>query len=469
LEKEEQRRKEDEVKAAEDAVRAKNEADASTRGRGRGRGKGRGRGRYEDEGRRSPVASGPFSAGQVSKETQQLNRRWSSRGSGWKGLRVSGNKEGARGGRGKGKAAQNEDVETKPKLDANGDISMEDSGDDNDYVSSDADEFNGQRRMNVEKLGVIDLTQDESDLNQFAPIRVARVPHKERGFGVRHDHAVKQEDDAAVKVDTIEGDEVVSISKSKEVQQVTGFQAVYSDSESDSKPHIKLEADLDDAQSKENGALVSPQTITKGKEKVRARTLSTASVEEYDEEIEIDREEEQRQRKDLELLRAELGKVEKDGDALMSDLDAVERRAEKVYLFQFPPILPHLEPIFVKPDPDALDGNDVMQVDAPSSSNKPIMINDDGKGEQPRLPSGAVGKMKVHASGKVTLDWGRMTLTLGVGGKANFLQTVVAATLPDMKKDDGSPSRSEEAGQAINLGHVKEKFVVTPDWEELLG
>lgn len=472
LQKAEEKRKEDEAKAAKEASRKQREMERRQveRGRGGGRARGRGRGRdgYGPDARPSePIASGPFSAGQVSKEIQQKNTRWSSRGSGWKGYKPEGRADSK-----KGKALRN--AESKPKLDANGDVSMaEDSADDHDYLSSDDEEINGQRRMNVEKLGIIDLTQDDN-INPNAPIRIARVPHKERNFGDRVGRTIKQEEDAAAKVDTVDGDEIAQSNDKQQDRDVEGingthgFQAVFDDSDTDSKPRIKSETDFEEiVPAKSHQAPSSAQTKRKGKEKIRSSTLSPASVEEYDEEVEFQREEEQRRHKDLAIIRDELGNANRDGDAVMSDGDGAERRADNVYLFQLPPILPDLEPVLVKPEPDA---EDAMQVDGPSNPEKPITVDEGGS--HPKLPPGAVGKMRVHASGKVTIDWGGLSLALGLGGKSDFLQSVVSMTLPDQKfdlKEERSSSAFREEGQAITLGHVKEKFVVTPDWEDLLG
>lgn len=474
LQKEEEQRKADEAKAAEEAARMQREAErrqaSSQRGRGSGRGRGRGLGGHGASDRQNePVASGPFSAGQVSKEIQEKNRRWAHRGSGWKGLHPGGRSDKA-----KGKAAQSD--QSKPKLDANGDVSMEDDQDDYEYASSEDEELNGQRRVNVEKLGVIDLTGDDDDIIPYAPIRVARVPHKERRFGVRDDRAIKQEEDAAIKVDTIDGDDNLQANDKQQdravevISETHGFQAVYSDSDTESKPHIKPEPGLEVGNDVASDRPASPETRRKGKERVRPRTTSTASIEEYDEEIEILREEEQRRRKDLDTIRDELGELDDGGDTVLN-----ERRTDKVYLFQFPPILPDLKPVYVKPDPEAAndmepEDGDLMQVDGPSNTGNPIEVNEDGN--QPKLAPGAVGKMKVHKSGKVILDWGGMSLVLGMGGKADFLQNVVSTTMPDQKvdsKDDDFIAAAGEQGQVVNLGHVKEKFVLTPDWEELLG
>ena len=473
LQKEDEQRKADEAEAIEEAARKQREAErrqaASERSRGSGRGRGRGRGGHGSGDRQhEPVASGPFSAGQVSKEIQEKNRRHSHRGSGWKGYRPPG-----RSDQPKSKAAQTEEGKSKP--DANGDVPMHDFEDNNEYSSSEDEELKGQSRVDVEKLGVIDLTGDDDDL-QFAPIRVARVPHKERNFGDKVSTAIKQEDSAAAKVDTIDGDENLKSNDKQQDRAVEntsethGFQAVYSDSDTDSRPRIKPEPALEVDDQTTSDRPSSPETRRKGKEKIRARTLSTASAEEYDEEIEMQREEEQRRGKDLALIRDELGKTDAEGDTLMD-----QHRNEKIYLFQFPPILPDLEPIYVKPDPESaneVDAADVMQIDGPSNTGNPIDLT--SAGNQPKLAPGAVGKMKVHASGKVTLDWGGMSLSMGLGGKADFLQNVVSTILPDQKvdsKDDDLDliAASEDQGQVVNLGHVKEKFVLTPDWDALLG
>lgn len=473
LQKEEEQRRADEAKAIEEAARKQREAErrqaASERGRGGNRGRGRGRGDHGG-GRPEParVASGPFSAGQVSKEIQEKNRRYAHRGSGWSGIAPRRSEA--------QKAKAGPAGESKPKVDANGDVSMDDAEDDNEYASSDDEELHGQRRMNVENLGVIDLTGDDDDVIPNAPIRVARVPHKERTFGDKVSTAIKQEDDTTAKVDTIDGDDNLQFNDKQQDRAVDipsethGFQAVYSDSDTESRPHIKPEPGLEIDDQAASDRPSSPETRRKGKEKVKPRTVSTGSVEEYDEEIEIQREEDQRRQKDLATIRDELGKVDTDGDPVMD-----ERRTDKVYLFQFPPILPDLEPIYVKPDPEPaneVNAEDIMQVDGPSNTGNPIDLT--SAGNQPKLAPGAVGKMKVHASGKVTLDWGGMSLTLGLGGKADFLQNVVSTTLPDQKVDskDEYPEFLDafnEQGQVVNLGHVKEKFVLTPDWEQLLG
>lgn len=431
------------------------------------------------------IASGPFSAGQVSKETQQLNRRHGHRGSGWKGFKPRSTKEAEEANEGRpgrsstAKGSQNNEPEESTSTSTREKWTIDQAIADDGYDSTEDDEIRGQRRMDIEKLGVIDLTQDDDDFESMAPIRLKRVPHKEFNLNIKSERGIKKEpgtenDRAEAKK---KAPEAKVKSKENDIHDKIAFQGVYSDSESDSKPHVQPEGEASASEKQTNDIIPdeppsSPETRRKGKQKIKIEDPSEEALpeEEYDEETQMDREEQARRKHDLDIVRTEFGQGEdKDGDATMLDADGAEQRANKVYLFQFPPGLPDLEPIVVKPDPDAPNG-DLMQLDPPSNESKPITIKDEP--QLPRLPSGAVGKMKVHASGKVTLDWGGMSLCLGAGGKADFLQCVFAATFPDQKIDqkEGSAGSAEvEEGQAVNLGRVRGKMVVTPDWEEMLG
>ncbi|KAK3712005.1 hypothetical protein LTR37_009317 [Vermiconidia calcicola] len=534
---EEKRRAVNEARAAEEAAKARRERGARReggrggdgRGRGGGRGRDRGRGGYMGErerNRQDAVASGPFSAGQVHKEARQVRRGPSS--SGWTGLQPGAAqredsrpssrrswshatpKTGSGGGSGSGgggggsnrsgvKKEGGSSIDAKP--DPNGDLSMaEQQGgrviiDGGDISSDEEDAEKGLRRMNVEDLAVIDITQDDDEYDAFAPVRVARIAHKERSLGINAEGATNQ--DGTITVDANDVAAVNAAEKGKGKQKATGdvkiigehklFQAVYSDSEDDAdvKPDPEGEPETDTGSSPPGpgpqlqsdfpaGPPSSPETRAKGKEKIKARALSPlpSGMPEYQTREEV--EEWERYQNDLKIVRAELGpntSTDSDGDAVMdAEKSGEDKRADKVYLFQFPPVLPDLQTITVKPDPETANGDtDVMNIDPqPNNQAKPITVSDNTASDirqQPNLPSGAVGKLKVHASGRVTLDWGGTALSLAMGTEASFLQDVMLASLPD-RKDDG---RVEGEGMAVSMGQVKGKFVVTPDWGAILG
>lgn len=211
-----------------------------------------------------------------------------------------------------------------------------------------------------------------------------------------------------------------------------------------------------------------------------------------------------------------------------------DRRADRVYLFQFPPILPDLQvsSSAIKPeppaspelhrrtkpfiDPSSATATDPINVDtaAPASttttanknsSSNPIKVEEGSAAENPYaadFPSGHVGKLRVHASGRTTLDWGGTSMQVGMGTDVSFLQDVIVARFYDepaaleellgvgnaggaaglqkgkakdiKKEDDGAGGGNGNGakgpgGEVMGLGQVRGKFVVTPDWEEIVG
>lgn len=73
--------------------------------------------------------------------------------------------------------------------------------------------------------------------------------------------------------------------------------------------------------------------------------------------------------------------------------------------------------------------------------------------------------MRVHESGRTTLDWGGTSYELTPGNKASFLQEVASLNM----RPENERAAPEDAGEAISLGRVKGKFVVVPNWGEMLG
>ncbi|CAD0090064.1 unnamed protein product [Aureobasidium vineae] len=238
-----------------------------------------------------------------------------------------------------------------------------------------------------------------------------------------------------------------------------------------------------------------------------------------------ERREWERHHLDLEILRQELGEItlpsstpgpakDTQGDTKMSDGDATtatgeesdltegadastslpssstnpppDRRTDRVYLFQFPPILPSLVPATVKPEPvsptlskkipasTAATAIDVDASAAPKAKAKQEVPESAGQMHSP-FPSGLVGKLRVHASGRTTLDWGGTSLQVGMGTDVQFLQDAVVAKFNDKSDVEGAKGKEEEqdegafGGEVMGLGQVRGKFVVTPDWEEIVG
>lgn len=179
-------------------------------------------------------------------------------------------------------------------------------------------------------------------------------------------------------------------------------------------------------------------------------------------------------------IRAELGpdetpSVDATGDTAMAEgagpTQKTSVRDNNVYLFQIPPLMPELlEPGVKKEHADAhIDAS----APAPPVKKEAVKIKvEEGfsdpsakPAQGPRFASGHVGKLRVRQSGRTTLDWGGTSYELTPGNKASFLQEVVSIhVVPE--KERVVP---EDAGEAVSFGRVKGKFVVTPDWGEMLG
>ncbi|KAK5735974.1 hypothetical protein LTR17_007809 [Elasticomyces elasticus] len=545
----ERKRVEAQSRAKEDAAKARREGRFGGRGRGgegRGRGevhRGRGRGGFMGERSGGDVASGPFSGGMAGKSGgttgggRTVNNGFgvgvSSSGGG------GGGSGGGGGGGGGGSYSSSSSNLVKREPGGGGDsnvtiiprIKQEDGG----AISSDEEdeeEMNkGLARINVEDLGVIDLTQDDDNENNnaqgaFQPVRLKREAHVDRTLGLNADatkDGIAGETDDTTTTSSAndakggKGGSGKGKQRARDVE-VTGasepFQSTYSSSdEAENNPAIKVESNEDDGPQPIMAPPASPQppgsSGARGKKvKTQRRLLESAGempVHQTQDEVQ----EWERRQKDLELIFGELGTQstpkdkDGDGDANMTAAEEGEnvnaKREAKVYLFQFPPVLPDLTPIVVKAEPDAPQAMDVdtappatTAATANNTAANPVNVAaDTGSGSGSgstgmKLPSGAVGKLRIHKSGKATLDWGGTKMSVGMGGEASFLQDVVILNLPEKKpvivgNGDGGGSGNggglggggdEEVAQpgwAMGMGQVKGKFVVTPDWDELLG
>ena len=484
LEKEEadRRREENDKKAKEDQRNRRRDA-----ARGRGAFRGRQRGGYMGESERkvpdAPVMSGPFSLGQVSSDSSAARRSapgWAARSGGGGG---SGGSGGYGGGGLKQESGSRGYISDVMMADGSN-IKTEDGG----YISSDdeeEDEGKGMHKQNVDELTMIDLTLQ--DTMSVAPVRVQRVEHKERTLGLNAD-GMATKDGSVAKAQARDGSVTIPDDKKKGKQrakdvEVLGEQHKYkgtyseSSSEQGDEPQIKEEP-TDDTRptTPEPGndttavpevvlqsPVSSPETRRKNKERIRF------SGERPDFQTNEEQTEWELHQKDLRILHHELGRLatkDADDDAAMQGSDMQQPaqddpRADKVYLFQFPPVLPDLTHQIIKPDPEAPE--DAEAAPANASSNQLQSTDPEPSGNTHTFNPGRVGKLRIHKSGRATLDWGGTPMEIGMGSEASFLQDVLIANFN--KNEEGKV----ESGTAMGMGQVKGKFIVTPDWNEILG
>ncbi|KAF7512125.1 hypothetical protein GJ744_002287 [Endocarpon pusillum] len=182
----------------------------------------------------------------------------------------------------------------------------------------------------------------------------------------------------------------------------------------------------------------------------------------------------------------------------------------RLYLFQFPP----LTPMLINPSQPQKQAEIKSEPNAPASASAPAptepqVKKEDGadtktalnttsatESERPQLltacnpsslPAGPAGKLHVHQSGKVTLEWGHgghtneaTNLEVKWGTEVDFLQDVVLLTSSSSPssaagggggggggRDGGDQSVSggfDGGKKAWALSQVRNKFVVVPDW-----
>jgi DNA-directed RNA polymerase III subunit RPC4 len=164
--------------------------------------------------------------------------------------------------------------------------------------------------------------------------------------------------------------------------------------------------------------------------------------------------------------------------------EPADKNAGRLYLIQFPPLTPNLtvpgetEPIEVQDDIATEDATVVHD----NSIGEPEVKREEGEGEeeikpakkppgklvtatQRQLPAGRVGRLHLHKSGRVTLDWGGISFELDKGANVNFVQEAVIASTGSTVAG-GEEDTGERA--VWSMGQLSEKFIASPEWNKLL-
>lgn len=232
-----------------------------------------------------------------------------------------------------------------------------------------------------------------------------------------------------------------------------------------------------------------------------------------------DREEYDRHLEDVAILAEELGGLQgnlrdtgkgkdAEGDDQMTGAatdDVIDKKSGRLYLFQFPPVLPQLyNPIDGKPDiHGTFKEEDVEKVELEKKTAEATAKAESkskGKGKATEAPAagvevkiesstvltpeerkkkeedekrakrqgfvreeGYVGKLIVRESGRVELSWGGTSLLVGRGVDTGFLTTGVVVD----SQERGPPEGGAPEGKAMSMGQIMGKFVVTPDWQKM--
>ncbi|KAL2829239.1 RNA polymerase III RPC4-domain-containing protein [Aspergillus cavernicola] len=81
-----------------------------------------------------------------------------------------------------------------------------------------------------------------------------------------------------------------------------------------------------------------------------------------------------------------------------------------------------------------------------------------------QLKAGQAGKLNVHASGRVTMNWGGISFELDRATAVDFLQeALIVSTPPNVTE-----VMDDDEHKVWAMGQLSGKFTVTPDWERML-
>jgi len=371
------------------------------------------------------------------------------------------------------------------------------------------DEKDTGAAIDIERIGAesdddVIITGSRVIKGGLKPIRLPRHEHKVR-TAIPIDSVVKKEesDDDVIMADVVPRDaapeeENIIIKEEPEVE------AAFRESIAFNSPESKKPAKAEGIPS--TGEINPPSTPSRPKVKPPTSPELSKKTKDVMKDTpafacEEDRQEHARHLVDVSILADELGGLqsrnENDGDANMDG--EVDKREGRLYLFQFPPILPKLyNPLTTDkpPLPAALQAKeDATEIKGESSRTsgagkpkpKPAEVdaikpeaeevvqpkekvdkNKRVKRDRVVEEQGYIGKMIVRESGKVELSWGGTSLVVSRGVDASFLTTGVVMDANTRGARPGVLPHDIE-GKAIGMGKIMGKFVVTPDFPKMFG
>ncbi|RMZ71235.1 rna polymerase iii rpc4 [Pyrenophora seminiperda CCB06] len=341
---------------------------------------------------------------------------------------------------------------------------MEDGG----TISSDEEEENPLPRKDIDQL---DISTDDFGgeapqrvgMGQL-PVRAARKEHQERRVGYNTDASTG------------------TLAKIPEPAESTG-QRLEANTSEHTTPKLKREPKDVAAKTEESGDDESMSDAIAGlshaptrparkqdtqaqgvehRSKSKGKGLAEPTFQTEEDRAEWERIQFHRSRIVAELGPGETAEVDGSGDTVMADAASTAKkptvRDNNVYYFQFPPLMPDFESSVKKEAPEP-------KVDAKIKLEEGGFSDPSAKPSSVRFASGLVGKLRVHKSGRTTLDWGGTSFEVeDVFASRGSHQEVVSLEVTPVNQR----SAPEDAGDAFSLGQVKGKFVVTPDLDAML-
>lgn len=350
------------------------------------------------------------------------------------------------------------------------------------YVSS-GDENNGQKRRDIEDIERIVVSSDEDGeiLQDEDQRRRTNRSRSKYGIGLRPVRVDKEEHIA--RPVRITADSKRSRAEAKQVKLEKDSDENAVDVLVSSEDHVQA-LDSGESVSNENEIYADEQIMAEpvhsdhdARTKIRKTKKRNLRYPEQAAETLEERQERDRVETDLVKMR-EIWEGDQSPMSLPSaypkgqdtQIDpAFALRNGQVFLMQFPPMTPMLiDPVeesqrSSQPEPREHLGQESAKPEikresrhdsryAGASSDIQMLTATNGQ-----LPSGLAGKLNVHRSGKVTMNWGGTDMIVGWGTEVNFLQDLVLT----------GPAGDSINAEAYSLAQLKDKLVVTPDWQKI--
>ncbi|OOF91676.1 hypothetical protein ASPCADRAFT_211033 [Aspergillus carbonarius ITEM 5010] len=162
-----------------------------------------------------------------------------------------------------------------------------------------------------------------------------------------------------------------------------------------------------------------------------------------------------------------------------------DKLAGQLFLMQFPPMTPNLvvpgsenaaSEATVTNSQSATEGSGSEHAGVKREDGVEILEGGDDAGATGSsstvvtaanwgLSAGRAGKLNVHASGRVTMDWGGISFELDRATAVDFLQEALIVSTPPGAVDEEFP---DDEKKVWAMGQLSGKFTVTPDWGKML-
>ena len=394
-----------------------------------------------------------------------------------------------------------------------------------DQINLDSDEEGYDDSLETKKKGKMPVADDTHGEKSLRPIRVERHEHAERVVSVnmessssksaelREKAQAKAKDDDALFVPQDDDNEGADTAKTTEDQP-----RVKEEPTEDGDQIMKDVPAADEAAATDDGLL--PAQTVKVRRKL-SKDLPPAKDPKSLLRTKEDIEEYERHEQDLEVIKdllyvepaepkektpqaerpaveedqePETGAAEKEGEEKPAEEEdsMKDKLSGQLFLVQFPPMTPNLvvpsaaadengpseapptetttttnpEPQPTEPTVKREEGEDIAEV-LEGATEPPKLVT----ATDQQLPAGRVGKLNVHASGRVTMDWGGISFDLDKATDVDFLEEALILSTPQ-----NQPGMTEEEQKALNeeekrvwaMGQLSGKFTVTPNWEQML-